>query len=43
MAAKLALDQLDSLDDDAKAALEGVMDDLEEVCIVPPLTAHATR
>ncbi|KAK9897157.1 DUF605-domain-containing protein [Cystobasidium minutum MCA 4210] len=30
MAAKLALDQLDSLDDDAKAALEGVMDDLEE-------------
>ena len=31
MAAKLALDQLDSLDDNAKAALEGVMDDLEQV------------
>lgn len=31
MAAKVALDQLDSLDDPAKAALEDVMGDLEQV------------
>lgn len=31
MAAKVALDQLDSLDDAGKAALEDVMGDLEQV------------
>lgn len=35
MAAKVALDQLDSLDDAGKAALEDVMGDLEQVCCCP--------
>lgn len=31
MAANLALDKLDSLDDSGKAALEGIINDLEQV------------
>lgn len=34
MAAKVALDQLDSLDDDGRNALETIMGDLEEVRVL---------